>query len=175
MGDELTTFGSDPERLARLLDIGAGEGAEGKAECEQAKADLLRVRLAGTLPLKKRVVRDLPAILGRLRDDLLPLGGKPLGEVLLDKECSLKMLQTIKEYGKQLAAGSDREVEHAVGIAIYFAAIASALLFHDERITSYSYPALAQSFGTLINRRWLTGQLDRHFAKARRICKKKAK
>lgn len=174
MSDELTTFGSDPQRLARLLDIGADEGAEGKAETEQAKADLLRVRLAGTLPLKKRVVQDLPAILGRLRDDLLPLGGKALGEALLDKQSSLEMLQTIKEYGKELAAGSDRKVEHAVGIAIYFAAIASALLFHDERITSYSYSALAQSFGTLINKRWLAGQLDRHLAKARRICKKKA-
>jgi len=59
--------------------------------------------------------------------------------------------------------------------AIYFGAIASALLFHDTKITSYSYPSLAESFKTMTEKRWMAPELARHFSKARNLCKKKTK
>ena len=93
-----------------------------------------------------------------------------MGGVLLDSETGLDVLETIKDYGKKLVAGKDSEAEHAVSTAIYFAAIASALLFHDQKITSYTYPALAEAFSTLIDKQWLAPELARHLAKARRLC-----
>ena len=172
MDKKTTTFGRDPGGIARLLGIGA-EADQGGESPEEAKADLLRARLSGTLPLETAVVEDLPAIAGRLCEDLFPLRGKPLGDALLDKETSLAVLERIKDYGKKLAGRKDRETEHAVGIAIYFAAIASALLFHDKRITSYGHQALTEAFGTLIEKRWVAPELVRHFSKARKLCARK--
>ena len=92
---------------------------------------------------------------------------------MLDEATELRVLKRVKDYGKQLASREDSDVEHAVSITIYFAAIASALLFCDHKITSYTYPALGEAFGTLIDKPWMTPELARHFSKARKLCKKK--
>ena len=170
MKKHTTTFGVGSEQLARLLGIGLDLDDHEHCSPNQAKAALLRTRLSGTLPLDPAVVDALPAILGRVCRELLPMGGRSLGGVLLDSETGLDVLETIKDYGKKLVAGKDSEAEHAVSTAIYFAAIASALLFHDQKITSYTYPALAEAFSTLIDKQWLAPELARHLAKARRLC-----
>ena len=157
-----------------MLGIGmAGEAPGDKASIDQAAGELLRARLAGTLPLKTAVVDALPAILGKLGKDLLPLSGKSLGEVLLDESTDLKAVKAIKDYGKRLAARKDTEADHAAAIAIYYAAIASALLFHDERITSHGYEYLRASFEELAEEAWIPAGLTRHFSKARKMCEKK--
>ena len=174
MKDKPSTYQADPDRLAQLLGVAVDGDGVREVGLDKSKATLLRARLEGTLPLDPAVVDDLPAILGRLRDQLLPLGGKPLGDVLLDRETGLDTLGAIKDFGKKLAACKECEDEHAVSIAIYFAAIASALLFHDKRTTRYTYPGLKEAFDTLREKRWMAPALARHFSKASRICKKKS-
>jgi len=175
MDKKSTTFGMGNKHLAKLLGLGVEQGPSGEPSVHEIKADLLRASLRGTLPLDSAVVEALPALLGRLREEVLPLGGKPLGEVLLDERTELGLLDKIKEHWKGRSAAGSSEAAHAVGITIYFAAIASALLFHDTKITSYSYPFLAQSFETMTEKLWMAPELARHFSKARKLCKKKAK
>ena len=167
MGDVQTTFGRD-DGLAELLRIGAGSP-------EDAKADLLAARVAGPLPLDAAGADKMQAIVGRLRERLMPLHGRPLRDALLDEQTALDDLVTIKEYGKQLAAREDSEVAHAVAVAVYFAAIAAALVSHGKRITSYSYPALVSAFGVLVDKRWMLPELARLFSKAKRICRRHMK
>ncbi len=174
MNKDSTTFGQSPERLARLLGLGMETSSDGETDPETSKAELLRLRLVGTLPLETVVIDAIPAIAGRLCEALLPLRGKALGEAILDQTTELDMLKKVKDYSKKLASRDDSEAEHTVSVTIYFAAIASALLFHDCRITSYTYPSLAEAFGSLIDKPWLTPELARHFAKARKLCEKKA-
>jgi len=174
MEDKATTFGANPEGLAELLGLGVAADDPGAEQPDRAKADLLRARLAGTMPLDVDVVDALPAILGRLCRQLLPLEGRPLGEVLLSPQTDRATIETIKDYGKGLAGRQDGEVEHSVAVVIYFAAIASALLFHDRKISSYSYRALAESFDALVHMPWMAPEIARHLAQARQLCRKKA-
>ena len=174
MKKDTTTFGLEPERLARLLGLGMEGDSSVETDPDTSKEELLRLRLAGTLPLETAVIDAIPAIAGRLCEELLPLRGKALGEALLDETTELRVLKKVKDYGKKLAARQDSDVEHAVSVTIYFAAIAGALLFHDHKITNYSYPALGEAFGTLIDKPWMAPELARHFSKARKLCKKRS-
>ena len=174
MDDKESTFGASVKGLAGLLGVGVGKDVpQDAASADKAAGELIRARLAGTLPLDTAVVDALPAILGKLQEELLPLAGRPLGEVLLDSDTELDAIKSIKDYGKKLAARGDSQADHSAAIAIYFAAIASALLFHGEKITSYNYEYLVGSFGELIEGTWIPPELTRHFSKAQRLCKKK--
>ena len=175
MDKKSTTFGMENEHLARLLGLGVEASPSGEASMHEIKADLLRASLRGTLPLDSGVVEALPALFGRLREEILPLEGKPLADVLLDERTELGLLDKVKEHWKGRSTAEASEAEHAVAISIYFGAIASALLFHDTKITSYSYPSLAESFKTMTEKRWMAPELARHFSKARNLCKKKTK
>ncbi len=168
--DEESTYGLSPERLARLLGIGEEGPAKDRAEGEQAAGRLLRARLEGTLPLESKVVDALPAVLGHLCRELLPLKGRPLGDVLLDPTVEIEAIKELKDYGKKLARRSRSEAEKASAVAIYYAAIASALLFHDEKISGHSYKSLKGSFSMLIGKEWMVPELARHFSKAHKAC-----
>ena len=141
---------------------------------DEAREDMLDRRLGGTLPLTTIQAADLAAFVGEFRERL-PLQGRALGEVLLDEETELDTLVEIKEHGKALSTSTESEVDRDIGLAIYYAAIASAILFCGEAITTRSPKALADVLGTLIDKRWLNPKLARHLGKACKICEKKMK
>jgi len=126
------------------------------------------------LPLDTTVVEELPTILGRLQKDLLPHGGKTLGEVLTDPKSDLAAIKKIREYAKTMAARKGAGTERAVAVAIYYAAIASALLFHNVKITTHSYELLDASFEKLIGKAWMSPELTQLFTKARKLCRKRS-
>ncbi len=174
MNDSSTSEAS-PDRLARLLEVGLDSQDQERSDQPPAiTGDLLRARLAGTLPLDESVVDALPVILQRPCEELAPLSNKTLGEVLLDSQTDLPATKTLKEYGKTLALRHRSDADHDSAIAIYYAAIASALMFHDQKITQYSYADLASSFEMLIHKPWMVPELDRHFSEARKFCQQKA-
>ena len=169
VGKNKTTTGFKAEQLVQLLDIGADDNG-GEADLDRARADLLRLRLAGTLPVKTEMAQALPAIVTRLCKELLPLEGRSLGEVLLDRHTPLDVLETIKDFGKKASARKDRKVEHDVAIAIYYAALAAAVLFHDKKITKWSYSHLAKAFDSLITKTWMADELAALLRKAKEAC-----
>jgi len=168
MDDGKTRRGDQAERLAGLLQIGLEAGVNGAGGSDEQKETLLRAVLAGTLPPDKEVVEALSAI----ADPSLSEGGS-LGQALLDPATPLATLEKIKDHGKRLALAKRPETEHSAAIAVYFAAIASALLFREKRITSYSYGELAEHFGTLGGKRWMAPPLAGHFRRAREHCRTK--
>ena len=173
MNAKKTTFGTEPQRMADMLGMGT-EADSGDLTPDEAKEDMLGKRLAGSLPLTQTQANDLAVIAGEFRERL-PLGGRSLGEVILDEETELDILVEIKEYGKSLSTATESEVDREVGLTIYYAAIASAILFHNQRITSHPADALANALGALVEKRWMNPKLARHFAKARKACRKKMK
>ncbi|KPL20813.1 MAG: hypothetical protein AMJ75_11170 [Phycisphaerae bacterium SM1_79] len=72
-----------------------------------------------------------------------------------------------------MASWKRSEPEHAVAVAIYYAAIASALVFHDVKVTTHSYESLEASFTRLINKPWMSAELNSLFIRALKLCRKK--
>jgi len=173
MSAKKTTYGSDPQRMADMLAMGT-ETDSADLTPDEAREELLGMRLAGSLPPTEKQANDLAVIAGEFRK-CLPLQGRALGEVILDEETELDILVEIKEYGKSLSTANESEADRDVGLTIYYAAIASAILFYRKTITSYSPNALAEAFETLIDKRWMNPKFARLFAKARKACRKKMK
>jgi hypothetical protein len=169
-----TSYGSDAHGLAEMIGLGAGGDCDEDMTPTEVREERLGRALRATQPPTPAQARELSLLAGRLRD-AMPLAGRPVGDVLLDPQAELTVLTEIKEHGKADAAAADSEIDRDVGLTVYFAAIAGAILFHGERITSYSYAALADAFSRLVNKRWMHPELARHFAKARRRCKRKAR
>ena len=176
MDKESTTFRLSSEQLARLLGIGSYISEDkDQVDQEQKKAELLRDWLAAKLPIEEAMVESLPTIIRRVCQELQPLAGEPFGNLLQDPETDITTIRRIKDYSKKLAMSARSEAEHDAATAIYFAAIASALVFHDRKITTYSYKSLDESFSKLINETWIAKDISELFSKACKVCNQKSK
>jgi hypothetical protein len=83
------------------------------------------------------------------------------------------MLGAIKAYGKKLSFTVVHETESSIGVTMYHAAIAAALLGHDERISSSSFEELADAFDLLGGKSWMLAELVDLFTKACGVCREK--
>ena len=176
MDKESTTFGLCSEKLARLLNIGSDISETGNdIDHKEKKTVLLQDWLAAKLPLDAVFLETLPNILKRLCQQLRPHLGESFGNLLKNPKTDLLVIGKIKDYSKKLAMSARSEAEHDAATAIYFAAIASALVFHDRKITTYSYKSLDESFSKLINETWIAKDISELFSKACKVCNQKSK
>jgi hypothetical protein len=163
-----------PERLAELLEIGLRpRGAAGQAPMDRAARALLTGLLSGEPPADTAAAEALQRMAERLRRGT-DLPDEPLGRVLLRAQTPLVALRAFKDNAKALVLRSRSEAERAVATAVYYAAIANGLEFHDRRITKLPPEELAASFDTLAGRGWMPGELARHLAEAAALCRRRA-
>jgi hypothetical protein len=175
MSKEPSSFDLSPEKLARLWSVGSDVNKdEDEVDQEQKKAELLRDWLESALPLDPALAELLPTVLMRMFRELRPFAGESFNSLLLDPETDVSALKKIKSFSKKLVEAAKSEAEHDAAAAIYYAAIASVLVFHNQRITTFSYESLADSFSTSVENNWLTPGLVELFKKAGEFCQKKA-
>jgi hypothetical protein len=132
-----------------------------------ATARLLRERLRSPIPVERFAVESLQKALGRVSRDVLPLAGVPVGELLLDPRVDLTTLVALKNCAKKLAARlSQPGAEYNAMVTIYFAAIASARVFHRRTISTHAPETLTQAFQRLHAQPWMPWELAELFTKA---------
>jgi hypothetical protein len=176
MEKEEGIFGSDPDKLAKLWEIGSDTNNDKiKLDENEVKSELLHDMLAGKMPLDQILAQTLPKVLSQLCEHIKPFTGDSFGLLLSDPNTDLLVLKRIKDYSKNLSKKVSSEAEHDVVAAIYYAAIAGALINYDQRITSFSYKSLLDSFSSMIEARWMTPKLVDLFQKARNYCANKLK
>lgn len=174
--EKTSTFSLTPGQLARLLALGAEEPMPGgKRGSDTQLAALLRDRLVCPLTFEREAIDALPPALGAMCRELAALANRSLGEVLLDSRSELNVLEAVKEYGKRLAARPKDGREHTAALAIYYAAVAGALVFHNRRITRHTCESLSRAFGTLAGRSWVPQDLAALFAEVQRVCQASAR
>jgi len=182
MEDEPTTYGLSHEKLARLWKVGDDPpmDRDGPSK-EQTRAELLCDRLAEPLPFDPTAARTLPTTLSYVLEQFTPFVNCSVGALLLDPDTDPSVIWQIKEQYREKAESCPSEVERQVATVIYYAAIASALLCHEEtlfrenRITLFSFRELEAYFSQLLDIRWLTPDLISLFKRARIICRDRRK
>ena len=167
-----STYGLSPQQLARLLAIGLQDpDRASRAHVTGTPADMLRDMLTDDLSLDPTVSDSFPAVLNRPCDEMLASAGRPLVYVLLNRTTDLTVLKTLKDYAKELVSRGDSEAEKSAATAIYYAAIASALVFHQHKISHHSYEGLDKAFTKLERKPWVWPELKDLFQKAQAFCR----
>jgi hypothetical protein len=175
MDRDTTTSGLSADKLAQLWDLGSQVDQDGtENNQEQSKAELLRDRLAQKFPLDQIIAQILPKTLVQVCDEIQPFAGNSYGILINDPGTDISILKRIKDNTKNQAQHTDGPVAYDVSTAVYYAAIASALVYHGKRITSFSYDHLLGKYVALLKHPWLTSDFRRLFQEAERICREES-
>ena len=167
-----STFGLRLDQMQNLFLLGTGEPDPTDEEGDnKAMADLLREQLTCALPEHSLLFDALVMMMEQQGYDTQPLAGRPLGQVLSGPGSDIALLRAIKECSKTLSCTLDSEAEMALATTIYYAALAGALVHHDEKITQNSYDKLDESFALLSEKKWMAQELAELFSQGRRICR----
>ena len=167
----VSTYGLRLDQMKNLFFMGTEPVDSGdKRDDNEKMADLLHEQLTRTLPRGSLLLDALFMMLNRQGCDTRPLAGRSLGEVFLDPNSDVELLEAIKNCSKKLSAALDSQAEAALATTLYFAALASALVYHDKRVTQSTYKKLEESFASLMQKQWMTREMIALFSRAQRIC-----
>jgi hypothetical protein len=168
---EDTNSGLSPRQLARLLATGV-EGVQEQKNpgSNRSPEEILRKMLSGELPLDAAIPDSLPVVLNWPSDQVLAAAGRSMSDLLLNSSTDLTVLKTLKDYAKELARRREPEAKQAAATVLYYAAIAGALVFHEQRITEHSYRKLYEAYDELEGTQWIPRELKDLFKKARTVC-----
>ena len=180
MTDEDTATWKSADLANLLLRVEDRETPEDKTTVDEMTNDLLEKHLAGPV-LFWDDGGDPATLMDQIRRDMTSEQGKPLGRVLCGGGLNVHGLNRIKEYWKDIAAREEHipanRPEYASALAVYYFAIASALVHHSERIlhnpteiTGHSLAELSKAFGKLTRRSWVPQELKDLCAQAKTLC-----
>jgi hypothetical protein len=167
-----STFGLRLDQMQNLFSLGTSDPDPSDEEGNNEKmAGLLREQLACALPERPLLFDALIMMMEQQGYDTQPLAAKSLSQVFSGPGSDIGLLRAIKECSKTLSCTLDSEVEMALATTVYYAALASALVHHDEKITQNSYEKLDESLALLIGKKWMAEELVALFSQAQRICR----
>ena len=169
----------DPQHLdlndqqkTRLLSLALdADGQDAPASSDDERGDLLCDILRCPLPAQGMKSSACPPPRRRLHSTLSLVHGPPIRALLASPETDVTVLRRIKECAKTLGSRTESDVEEDVFLAIYFAAIAAARVFHGERITDHTDEDLARFLADFAGAEWMTTNLADLFDKAAACCR----
>ena len=167
-------FDLNRSQKSRLLSLGiSSKPRKQSTDKVERKEDMLYDVLMRTLPVEPLVVESLPSVIKGLSPRLHSLAGQPIVELLKNPATDIDTIRKIKQYAKESGTATDSEDEKDVFLAVYYAAIASALIFHNDKITQHSYSDLEQFFHSFTQKDWILYEFVSLFTRAREYCLEK--
>jgi hypothetical protein len=161
-----STWRLNARQLGDLLSL----GKTGKAPKPGSKGRALEQMLASLISLNPAEPGSISQVLGRPCDELRACAGRTVAEAVLGGQAEAAALETLKNYGKKLAKKGDSEANRAAAAALYYTAIAAALVFHARKITELSFDKLKKGLTELESRNWVTADVKALLARAREKC-----
>jgi len=173
MDKKPTTFGLGTNALAKIINVcSEDQSKDEKIPDSQIKEELLQDCLSETL--LSGSLKDTP-----LRKELMHVccmaglaSGETIRNLLVNPKTEMELIQKIKEHGKRMSSCALPGADHEVANVIYYAAIASALIFHGEKMTQHPLEGLKESFSIFVDTEWISSDLKELFEKATEYCRK---
>ena len=173
MDNESQEFNLSRHQKSRLLSLGLGsKPRELSTDKVEQKADMLYDVLTRTLPVDPSVVDSLPSVVKGMSSRLHSLAGRPIGDLLKDPTTDIATIKKIKQYAKESGTSADSKDKGGIFLAVYYAAIASALLFHGKKITRHPYEDLQEFFLSFSREMWVLEEIKDLFQKAQMHCER---
>jgi hypothetical protein len=101
------------------------------------------------------------------------LAGEPIRGLLNNPQTPITLIQKLKDYSKSLSETAKTESETDAALVLYYASIAHGILYHDAKITRFSYPNLIQSFISLTEKKWIDADCQSLFSRVIEKCNQK--
>ena len=170
MAAQPSIYSLDSAKIGRLLNLyQQSDEDDSGTDSDNAKASLLRDCLSDVPALSSDVVGQLPVMLRHMVKQLPRIEGRSLGQFLTDPDSGLEDFKRAKDEAKKVISAAQTDVAYEVAGVQYYAAIAGAVLYHNERITRHSHEQLRTSFRSLQDRRWIPAELRELFTRAAQV------
>jgi hypothetical protein len=152
--------------VSELLKIAEDLPSESdKVDDTQRKSELLCDLLAQPFSYHIRKCESLGATLSHIPTLIDVMSDETIKDLLINSKTGLSIIKKIKDFAKQLSSSSGDKAEHDVANVIYYAAIAHALVYHQERITTFSCEELRKAFLKLKEENWITKSIGNLYTK----------
>jgi len=161
---KLYYFGSNKQQALQCYLEQASYLHLGKASNSSVVYDDISLKALCNLYLDPSVVDSLPDVVKGLSSGLQSLAGLPTGELLQDPTTEIATNKKIKQYAKDSGTSTGSEDKNDVFLVVYYAAIASAMVFNHKKITQHSY-----------KKDWVIEEIKGLFHGAQRLCRRMAK
>ena len=156
--------------LANLWQIAAGGQIEDEQlDSNEIKSDLLISRLDSQLSENPGNADIAPVIINQIAKKLNSISGKTLRSLLFAPSTEVDTIIILKDYAKKLSRQDTTDSDYAVAIALYYAAIANAIVYHDKKITSHSNHYLLKFYSQMLEKRWLSEDVRTLYTKAKTV------
>jgi hypothetical protein len=134
--DTDTTHGINPKQLMNLLAI----GTDRELACDQILnsdkeiKEFFQKLIHRKAPKESSIIDSILILLRETKAYRQSVVDHSLADLLLNPVTDLALLKAIKEYSKQIYQSTVSKGENSISLAIYYGAIASALVHHKEKI-----------------------------------------
>ena len=165
---------SDLEKdiLDNILKVCAEESSsEPEAGSDLQRSELLEDLLEEPLPGGRIDQSSISKHLDSVCDISGLTDSVSLRELLFHPDTAISALHRTRKHGKILLRQARSPIQQDVATTLYYAAIASALVFHNERISRLSKDKLRQTLSTLSQATWLPSDLATLLKKALMCCR----
>jgi len=173
MNNESNNFDLTESQKSRLFGLGLESSpCDGSTDTNDQKRDLLYDILSSRLPVEPSVVDSLPRVVKDLCPSLNSVAGDTIGDLLGNPQTEISTIKRIKWYAKESGTSTESETQTDVYLVVYYAAIASALLFHGKKITQHPYEDLQEFFLSFSQEAWVLEEIKDLFRKAQMHCER---
>jgi len=176
MGQKMI-HGLNPGQLIGLLSIGAEAdlSESGEFTSDEQIRDYFALLVQRKIPSDASIVDSILIFLRENEPYGKRVSGRSLSEILLDATTELEFFEVIKDYSKKIYQTTVSKGESSIAAAIYYAAIAAALVHHDTKISGHPWQTLKTAFEDLLAKPWMTPPLTGLLERAHDRCETELK
>ena len=161
----------DKDILHNILKLCVENGSsEPEAEPDLRRSEMLEDLLAESLSN----ISHNQSLISKHLDSFCDISGLTesvsLRALLFCSDTDISILQKIRKQGKTLLHQAKTPEMQDVATTLYYAAIASALVFHNEKISKLSKDKIWQTLSILSEATWQPSDLVKLFKRAQKYC-----